>query len=372
MTVQPFTINVPQAVLDDLQSRLQSTRWADDAEGSGWDYGVDAEYLKSYVNYWQNEYNWREQEASLNALPQFRAEIDGVGIHFIHVRGKGPNPTPIILTHGWPDSFYRFHKVIPMLTDPASFGGDVNVSFDMVVPSIPGFGFSDRVPMSEERVADLWVKLMRELGYESFAAAGGDVGAIITKALGYKYPEVVTAVHLTDVGYPGPDTDFASLSPAEMEFAGFIEGWWMQNGAYAMLQMTKPQTLAYALNDSPVGMAAWMMNLIGGDIEKRISRDDLITNTMIYWVSQTIGSSIRSYRESAQAQALIPAGEKVEVPTAVAHAKLDAPLPREWAERQVNLKHYSELDAGHFAAWEAPEAFARDLQDFMRELHAVS
>jgi epoxide hydrolase len=372
MNVQPFSINVPQSVLDDLQKRLARTRWAAEVENVGWDYGTNRAYLQSYTEYWQNQYDWRKHEAALNQFSQFRAEIDGTGIHFIHVRGKGENPTPIILTHGWPDSFYRFHKVIPMLNDPASFGGDPATSFDVVVPSIPGFGFSDRKPMSEERIADLWVKLMNGLGYERFAAAGGDVGAIVTKSLGYKYPEVVTAIHLTDVGYPTGQEDFSTMSQPELEFAGFIQGWWMKEGAYAMIHMTKPQTLASGLNDSPVGMAAWMMTLIGGDIEKRISRDELITNTMIYWVTQTIGSSIRSYYEGAQAEPLIKPGDRVEVPAAVAHAALDAPLPREWAERNVNLKHFSEIDAGHFAAWENPKTFASDLQDFFRQLRDAS
>jgi epoxide hydrolase len=369
MNIQPFKIDIPQAILDDLYERLAQTRFPAEVEGVGWDYGTNVSYMKTFTDYWRNSYDWRKHEAELNKLPHFRADIDGVGIHFIHVRGKGDNPTPIILTHGWPDSFYRFHKVIPMLTDPASFGGDPSISFDVVIPSIPGFGFSDRKPMSEEKVADLWVKLMKALGYERFAAAGGDVGAIVTKSLGFKYPENVIAVHLTDVGYPTGQEDFSTMSPPELEFAGFIQNWWMQNGAYAMIQMTKPQTLAYGLNDSPVAWAAWSMTLMSDPTGERFSMDELLTNIMIYWTTETIASSVRSYYEGAQAEPLIKPGERVGVPSAVAHCPLDAPLPREWAARQVNLKHFTDFPrGGHFVALEEPKLYAEDLQSFFRLL----
>lgn len=374
MNVQPFNIQVPQTVLDDLNRRLAATRWTPEVEDPNWNYGTNVSYMKKLADYWQNQYDWRKHEAALNQLPHFRTEIDGIGIHFIHVRGKGANPTPLLLTHGWPDSFYRFHKVIPMLTDPASFGGDPETSFDVIVPSIPGFGFSDPVALSEEKVADLWVKLMNGLGYQKFAAAGGDMGAIITKYLAYKYPEAVSAVHLTDVGYPTGQEDFSTMSPAELEFAGFIQGWWFQQGTFAMIQMTKPQSLALGLNDSPVGLASWIMSFVtigttGEAIEQRFDRDELLTNIMIYWVTQTIGSSVRSYYEGAHAQSPIKPGDRIEVPTAVAHCPDDAPLPREWAERHVNLQQFTELArGGHFAAWEAPELYAADLQQFIRLL----
>ena len=372
MKAQPFTINIPQTTLDDLRRRIARTRWTPEVEGVGWDYGTNLGYMKALADYWLNQYDWRKQEAALNQFAHFKADIDGVNVHFIHERGKGPNPTPIILTHGWPDSFYRFHKVIPMLTDPAKYGGDPADSFDVIVPSVPGFGFSDRKAMSEEAIADLWVKLMRDvLGYQTFVAAGGDVGAIVTKSLAFKYPQVITAIHLTDVGYPTGQEDFSTMAPAELEFAQFIQQWWMSQGAYSMMHMTKPQTLAYSLSDSPVAWAAWAMILLhsGGENGDRIkSRDELLTNLTLYWVTETIGSSIRSYYEGAQAEPLIKPGQRVEVPSAVAHCLQDAPLPREWAERQVNLQYYSELPAGHFAAWEAPEAFARDLRQAFRQL----
>ncbi len=367
MAVQSFQINVPQAVLDDLQERLARTRWTAEVEGVGWDYGTNVSYMRQLADYWQHKYDWRKYEAELNKFAHFKADVDGVGIHFIHERGKGPKPMPIILTHGWPDSFYRFHKVIPMLTDPEKYGGKPEDSFDVIAPSIPGFGFSDRKPMAEGAVADLWVKLMRDvLGYDEFVAAGGDVGAIVTKYLAYKYPQHVTAIHLTDVGYPTGQEDFSTMSQPELEFAGFIQDWWFKQGAYSMIQMTKPQTLAFGLNDSPVGWAAWANVLLRDENEKWRSKDELLTNIMIYWVTQTIASSVRSYYAGAQVESPIKPGERVEVPTAVAHNVFDAPLPREWAERNVNLHRYSELQAGHFAAWEEPEAFANDLRESFR------
>lgn len=329
--------------------------------------------MKGLADYWLNKYDWRTQEAKLNKFHHFRTKIDGIVIHFIHERGTGPNPMPVILTHGWPDSFYRFIKVIPMLTDPGSIGSDPNNSFDVIVPSIPGYGFSDRTAMVEDAVADLWAKLMTEiLGYETFAAAGGDHGTLITKSLARNHPDLLRAIHLTDVGYPDISIDISKLSPAEQEFAAFIQQWWMKEGAFNMVQSTKPQSLAYGLNDSPAGLAAWILSFFRGsttvDLEERFSKDELLTNIMIYWVTETIGSSIRSYYEMAHADRAPNLGQRIEVPTAVAHMPLDAPLPREWANRNVNLKHFTEMPhGGHFSAWEVPELYAKDLLEFFGE-----
>ena len=375
MSIEPFKINVPEAVLLDLKDRLAQTRWPDEVEGAGWDYGTNLGYMKGLVDYWQDKYDWRAQEAELNRFSQFRAEVNGTGIHFIYERGKGPDPIPIILSHGWPDSFYRFHKVVSMLTDPAAYGGDPDISFDVIVPSIPGYGFSDRKAMTEGAVADLWAKLMTEvLGYERFAAAGGDYGTLITRSLALKYPDLLTGIHLTDVGYPDSSTDFSALSPAEQEFASFIQKWWMEEGAFNMIQSTKPQSLAYGLNDSPVGLAAWILSFMNArasvDLEERFTRDELLTNIMIYWVTETISSSIRSYYEMAHAPPSPDKGQCIKVPAAVAHMPLDAPLPREWAEHNVNLKRFTEMpQGGHFSAWEVPELYTKDLQEFFSEFH---
>ena len=375
MTVQTFAVNVPQSTLDDLQRRLARTRWVDEVEGVGWDYGTNKEYLKGLVDYWQNGFDWRAQEAKLNQFAHFRADVDGAGIHFIHERGRGPNPLPIILTHGWPDSFIRMLKIIPMLTDPAKFGGDPNDSFDVIVPSIPGYGFSDRSfqkGMSTNRVADLWAKLMGVLGYKRFAAAGGDMGSVITMHLAQTYPEQLIGIHLTDVSYPmSPPEGVEYDADAQRYFDG-LQNWWMSEGAYSMLHSTKPQTTAYALTDSPVGLAAWQVEKFrawsdcGGDVEARFTKDELLTNITIYWATETINSSMRLYAE--QDTPLYPA-PRIEVPAAIAHFTTELLPPRSWIEQAMNLQRWTEMPrGGHFAALEEPELMAEDLRAFYRPL----
>ena len=300
MSVQPFEVHIPDTILHDLQERLAHTRWHDEIPDSGWDYGTNLSYLKELVDYWHYKFNWHEQEVKLNKFSQFKAQVDGVNIHFIHMRGKSANPLPIILTHGWPDSFYRFYKVIPMLTDPESFGGEAEDSFDVIIPSLPGFGFSSPTPMTDRAVAGLWAKLMVDfLGYKKFMAAGGDLGSGVTKFLALKHPDAVAGIHLTDVGYPTGQEDFSTLSDAEQQFVSFNQGWMFAEGAYIMIHTTKPQTLGYGLNDSPAGLASWIIEKFyswsdcNGSIENRFTKDELLTNIMIYWVTQTINSSIR-------------------------------------------------------------------------------
>lgn len=375
--VQPFEIHIPQSTLDDLQARLRLTRWTDEAEGAGWDMGTNLSYLQELVAYWQEGYDWRRHEAALNQFSHFKANVDGLDIHFIHERGKGPNPTPILLTHGWPDSFYRFHKLIPMLTDPERFGGKAEESFDVIVPSLPGFGFSGHQALPGVAVADVWARLMRDvLGYGMFVAAGGDLGTDVTKALALKYPAAVTAIHLTDVGFPNGTEDFSTLTPAERAYAGQCQQWWYTEGAYNMLQSTKPRTLGHALNDSPVGLAAWMVEKFHawsdnqGDVEQRFSKDELLTHIMLYWVTETIHSSMRMYLENTRAIYAYGGGpkptERVEVPTAVAAFPGEmVVIPRDWAARHVNLQRFTEMPrGGHFAAHEEPELFAADLRAF--------
>ncbi len=377
MSIQPFKITIAQATLDDLHERLARTLWPDEAENSGWAYGISLEYMKDVVDYWQHEYDWRTHEAALNRFAQFKADVDGIDIHFIHERGKGPNPTPLLLLHGFPDSFYRYHKVIDRLTDPAKYGGDPRTSFDVIVPSIPGTGFSDRVAKSDDTNADLFAKLMTEvLGYKQFVSAGGDHGAIITQALARKHPDLLIGIHLTDVGYPDQNTDFSQLTPAEMEMAQWVQRWFMEEGiGVNMIMATKPQTLAYGLTDSPAGLAAWLIGYGSSgqhgkeELETRFRRDELLTNVMIYWVTCTINSAARAYYENMQVASGGGIGKSETVPAAVAHCPYDPPLPREWAARQVNLVHFTEFPrGGHFMAWEEPELYAQDLQDFVNQL----
>ena len=379
MSIQSFKIAIPQATLDDLRERLARTRWTDEVEGSGWTYGVSLGYMKELVDYWQQSYDWRTHEAALNTFAQFKADVDGVGIHFIHERGNGPNPTPLLLLHGFPDSFYRYHKVIDRLTDPAKYGGDPNTSFDVIVPSIPGTGFSDHITKAVNANADLFAKLMTQvLGYEKFVSAGGDHGAIITQSLARRYPEILIGIHLTDVGYPDQNTDFSTLSPAEMEMAQWVQKWFMEEGiGVNMIMATKPQTLAYGLNDSPVGLASWLISYGSSgqkgkeEFKTRFSADELLTNVTIYWVTGTINSAVRAYYANAHVASGGNLGKSASVPAAVAHCPYDPPLPREWAARQVNLVHFTEFPrGGHFMAWEEPELYAKDLQEFIGELRS--
>jgi len=376
MMINPFTIVIPQSTLDDLQDRLTRTRWPGADADAGWGYGTSLSYLHDLVDYWQHSYDWRTHEARINRFAQFTADIDGVRIHFIHERGGGTNPTPILLTHGWPDSFYRYHKIIPMLTDPESYSGTADDSFDVIVPSIPGFGFSSHAVMTSSAVADLWAKLMAELGYTSFIAAGGDMGTRITKALALQHPDVVMAIHLMDVDYPTGREDPSTMSEAEQAFARFIQGWWFSEGAYAMLQATKPQSLSFALNDSPVGLASWFVSFINTGAENHKiddafgGRDDLLTNLTIYWATQTAGSAARMYLEDARA-AYAQQGEpkRSDVPAAVAVFPREAQTPREWAERTLNVQRFTKMPrGGHFAPLEEPELFVEDLRVFIAEV----
>jgi pimeloyl-ACP methyl ester carboxylesterase len=385
MSIQSFKIAIPQATLDDLRARLARTRWPDEVEGAGWDYGTNLSYMKELADYWQHTYDWRKHEAALNTFAHFKAEVDGFGIHFIHERGKGPNPLPIIITHGWPDSFYRMHKIIPLLTDPASYGGDPANSFDVIVPELPGFGFSGRPRergITLARTAELWARLMRDvLGYQRYAAAGGDFGSGITQLLALAHPESVVGIHVTDLGFYTLNARQPDLTPAEKQYMGANQGWFFQEGAYTMIQASKPQTLAYGLNDSPVGLAAWIVEKFrawsdcDGDVEKRFSKDELLTNIMIYWVTQTINSSIRNYyKDLSMPQPLSP-GQRIDIPAGFARFPKDLPpgitLPRELAERHLRVERWTEMPrGGHFAALEEPELLAEDMRAFFHDLKA--
>ena len=317
------------------------------------------------------------EEAWLNQFPQYRAEIDGQRIHFVHVRGRGPDPTPIIITHGWPGSFFEMLKLVPLLADPGSAGGDPAHSFDVIVPSLPGYGFSDRPwargTMSSRRAAELWARLMTEgLGYARFGAAGGDLGAIVTQCIAQNHPDLLIGIYLTNIGFYTPGPDPSELSEAEKRYLGAQQQWSMREGAYFMIQSTKPQTLAFALNDSPVGLAAWLTEKFrswmdcNGVIETRITKDELLTNIMIYWLTQTISSSIRSYSDQTpgKMEPLPP------VPAAFGSFPKDISLPpREWVERRVNLRQWTEMPyGGHFAALEAPVLLANDMHRFFQYL----
>ncbi len=377
--MKPFKINIPQQTLDDLQVRLANTRWPDEVEGTNWELGTSQAYLKELVQYWQHGFDWRKQEEMLNQFSQFKTDIDGFGLHYIHERGKGANPMPLLLCHGWPDSFFRFHKLIPMLTDPVAHGGRAEDSFDVVVPSLPGFGFSDRPAkkgFGNVGMAHLLHKLMTQtLGYSRFAAHGGDVGSGLTEALAMTQPGSLTGIHLIDVPYwhlfaTNPD----DLSEPEKKYLEMGQQWQMTEGAYAMMQSTKPQTLAYSLNDSPTGLAGWIVEKFrswsdcNGDIETQFTKDELLTNITIYWATETIRSSFTPYFDEEQNPP--EATGKINVLTGVAIFPKDiVPAPREFAERFYDLQRWTEMPrGGHFSALEEPELLAEDLREFFRPL----
>jgi pimeloyl-ACP methyl ester carboxylesterase len=383
--VVPFRIDISPEVLDDLQQRLKATRWAYQVEGTGWNAGTDLDYLKQLVNYWLYQFDWRKQEAALNSLAHYRTTVEGFGIHFVHEHGKGPNPFPLILTHGYPDSFYRFAKIIPLLTDPASFGGQAEDSFDVIVPDLPGYGFSDRPTKigTVFHVHDLWAGLMTEtLGYKQFGAHGGDWGSTVTEQLARSHADSVVAIHLTDVPFGHLLQKPEDLSPAEKKLFKHNEEWLQKEGAYALIQSTKPQSLAQGFNDSPAGLAAWLVEKFrawsdcDGDIESRFTKDELLTQTMIYWATESIGPSFLPYYDFANASSLAWIGEAIkkwvgssEVPAAFALFPADISRPpREWAERFFNVQRWTEMPrGGHFAAMEEPQLLAEDIRNWFRQ-----
>jgi pimeloyl-ACP methyl ester carboxylesterase len=382
MEVRPFRVQIPQEALDDLRLRLRSTRWPDALRGSGWESGADLAFMSDLASHWESGFDWRAQEERINAWPHFRAEIDGLGIHLLHVRGRGPSPLPLVITHGWPGSFVEMLDLLPLLTDPAAHGADPGDAFDVVVPSLPGYGFSDRPAepgMSPVRITALWARLMEGLGYRRFGAQGGDWGAHVSTRLALAHPDRVAGLHLNYIPgsylpYLGPGA--RPLSEVELAFLEDKDRWDAEEGAYGHLQATFPQTVAYALNDSPAGLLAWIVEKFrawgdcDGDVLGRFGRDPLLTNVTLYWVTGTIHSSMRLYREAAATPLRLGRDERVRVPCGVARFPKEAPSPpREWIERGYDVRRFTEMPrGGHFAALEEPGLLAADLRAFFRPL----
>ncbi|GCE03469.1 epoxide hydrolase family protein [Dictyobacter aurantiacus] len=380
MQQEPFTISIAQTILDDVTKRLERVRWPDEVEGAEWDYGANREYMRELVDYWRNTFDWRAEEARLNQWHHYRVLLDDMQIHFIHERGRGPNPLPLIITHGWPGSFVEMLKLLPLLIDPAAHGGDPEDAFDVILPSLPGFGFSDRPVrqgITNMQIADLWKRLMVDvLGYPHFGAGGGDIGSGVTQRLALMYPDRLIGMHLTYLGSALSSLDPQGLSEAERHYLHEVERWSAKEGAYSHLHATRPQTLAYALNDSPAGLAAWIVEKFRawsdceGEVERRFSKDELLTNIMLYWVTETISSSMRLYFENARNLSPLQSGQHIEVPTAFAlfPKEINQP-PREWAERTLRLQRWTQMPrGGHFAAMEEPALLAEDLRAFFRPL----
>jgi microsomal epoxide hydrolase len=374
--IEPYEIHVPDPLLDDLRERLSRTRFPDQLEGAEWSYGTELSYVRELCDYWRDKFQWREQERRLNRFEQFRTQIDDLGVHFIHQRSKEPSAIPLVMLHGWPGSVFLFHKVIDALTDPAAHGGDAADAFHVVCPSLPGYGFSDaprRAGFDARAIAELVAKLMARLGYERYAAQGGDWGAIIVTHMGLVDAAHLAGIHLNMVVAtpPSGETDF---TPEELAALAEMAHFQKEETGYQAIQGTKPQTLGYGLNDSPAGLAAWIVEKFRtwsdceGDVERRFSKDDLLTNIMVYWATGTITSSMRLYCETMRSGRFGPTDERVEVPTGGAIFPKEIIRPsRRWAERRYNITHWTEMPrGGHFAALEEPDLFVRDVRDFFR------
>jgi pimeloyl-ACP methyl ester carboxylesterase len=385
---RPFEIQVGDPVLADLGVRLSATRLPPAQGAPGWDGGADPVYLQDLLAYWREQYDWRREEAALNRFPHFRAELNGADIHFIHVRGKGRHSLPLILTHGFPDSFTRFLKIIPLLADPAAYGGSSSDAFDVVVPSLPWCGFSreHRHAGGLFRVNDIWHELMTEvLGYDRYGAHGGDWGSTITEHIARSHAKSVIGIHLTDVPFWHSLKLPEDLDAREHEYVDEVRQFQARQGAYAMIQGRKPQTLADGLDDSPMGLATWLIEKFqrwsdcNGDIDAVFTKDEMLTNAMVYWVTGTIGSSFMPYNDVLSAGPPRWIAEAVKqklgsdnVPAAFAMFPRDLTHPpRQWAERFFNVQRWTEFTkGGHFAAMEQPEALAGDLREFFRPLRS--
>jgi pimeloyl-ACP methyl ester carboxylesterase len=397
---EPFIPRTSPEALDDLRARLRATRWPDAPEDAGWSMGADLAYLRELVGYWADGFDWPAQEAALARLPRFRVLLGGLQIHFVHVRAAvapaaraapgapagqaapaGP-VLPLVLSHGWPDSFWRYTKVIPLLTDPGAHGADPADAFDVVVPDMPGYGYSDRPsgpPLDSIAVAGLWAELMGVLGYPQFGAAGGDIGSAVSRYLALDHPDRIVAVHRMDAGLPVFAGDPAELAPEERAWLADAAAWGAAEGAYAAMHRTKPQTAAFGLSDSPAGLAAWIVEKLrawsdcDGNIERRFTKDEILTNVTIYWLTQTIGSSMRMYRANA---AIPPAqhARRVEVPSGFSLFPGDiGHPPRAWLERTAHVVRVTELPrGGHFAPLEEPELYAAELREFFRPFRAAA
>ncbi len=377
--IVPFKIQVPDAVLRNLKERLGRTRFPDQLQNVGWDYGADPAYIRPLVEYWRDRFDWRAQERRLNELDQFTTKIDGLTIHFIHQKSRVPNAMPLVLTHGWPGSIYEFHKIIGPLTDPVKYGGRPEDAFTVVAISLPGFGFSERPAArgySPEKMADIIATLMARLGYTRYGVQGGDWGGIISRIIALKDASHVAGLHLNFcvAGAPqGVSNPLEGVPEAEAALMRETNARMENERAYQQIQGTKPETLGFALTDSPAGLAAWIVEKFhawcdcGGNIESRFTKDDLLTNVTIYWVTQTAASSTRIYYENRVAP---PVQGRVSVPTACAlFPKEISTPPRKWVEARYNLVRWTPMPrGGHFAALEQPDLLVDDVRAFFRGL----
>jgi len=373
----PF-LAVPDEVLDDLADRLARARLPNQVEGAGWDQGTELGYLEELVAYWRDGYDWRAQEARFNALGHVATEVDGQRIHAIHVRSAEPDALPLLLVHGWPGSVVEFLDVIGPLTDPVAHGGDARDAFHVVAPSLPGFAFSGpthELGWHPRRIAEAFATLMGELGYERYGAQGGDWGSVVTANLADLHPEAVAGLHLNFVTVRAmTDTDAPALTEEDQAALLKLREWARDGRGYQEIQGTRPQSLGYGLEDSPVALAAWIVEKFrawsdcDGDVERSFTKDQLLTNVMVYWVTRTATSSARIYWEMRRAGKDAIPQARIEVPTGIANYPAEITrMPRAWVEHRYNVTHWSEQPrGGHFAAMEVPDLFVQDVREFFR------
>ena len=378
MTPRPFKIRIPDETLDDLHRRLRAIRWPSSLDDESWDDGAGLSFVRGLADHWLHRFHWRAEEERLNRLPQYLMTVDGTDIHFVHRRGVGPSPMPLVLTHGWPGSFIEMERILPLLTDPGAHGGDPADAFHVVAPSLPGYGFSPaptRPGVSSREIAELWRALMAGLGYDRFAAQGGDIGAGVSTWLARLFPDSILGVHLNFI--PGsfrPALGEEPITAAEQAFLDQTASWAAAEGAYFALHATKPQTLAFSLTDSPIGLAAWIVEKFrswsdcGGDVERCFSLDELLTNISLYWFSDSPYAATRLYKENRRQPLSFAPDERVLPPLGVAVFPRELWMPpRSWVERVFDVRQWTVMPSGgHFAAMERPELLAADIRAFFR------
>lgn len=373
--IKKIKIEIAQSFLDELKEKLRHTRWPDEIENSGWTYGAGLSYMKELTDYWINYFNWRNTEEEINKYPNYIADIEGYKIHFLHIKGKGIKSVPLIITHGWPSSFLEMMKLIPLLTENPEF------SFDLVIPSMPGYGFSQKVTQPGCNVTfmgDLWHRLMTELGYEKYGVQGGDFGAGVSTAIALKYPESVIGIHLNYIpgNYVPKLEENEEFTREENDYLDSEEEWYMKEGGYSLQQNTKPLTLAYGLNDSPAGLCAWIVEKMyswaecNGYIGSVFSKDEILSNVTLYWITETIHSSIRLYNENSKNPLVIEKDNTIKTPTGIAHFRYEEPFPpRLFIERGYNIQQWTDFPSGgHFPAMEKPELLAEDITSFFKKI----
>ena len=377
-----FELRIPDADIADLRDRLARSRFPDQAPGEPWAYGTDVAYLRSLVEYWRDGFDWRAQEAALNAFPQFRVAVDGIDMHYLHVPGTGKNPMPLLLLHGWPGSVFEFLEIIPRLTDPARFGGNADDAFTVIAPSLPGYGLSFQGGQKRcgvPEMADCVASLMHDvLGFSRFGAQGGDWGAGIASRLGYAYANRIIGIHINLMMAAGRDpSTVQNPTDEEKRYLAELAHWTREETGYQWIQGTRPQTLAFALSDSPAGLAAWIVEKFRawsdceGDVERAISRDRMLADISLYWFTGAIGSSFWPYYARLHGSVILPRGEAITVPTGYAQFPREIlKPPRSVAERVFkDIRRWSVMEkGGHFAALEQPDLLAREVRDFFREL----